>query len=192
MKKLLLAVAGVLCVAATAHAVTPVRSIGFDVGYINPDIEDVDGTWTAGVFMDFGLGSSNLQLSPFVNYWTLSDDYLATDGFELYSVSESLRDVSLGLNLKYAFPTASTAFQPFVGGGVGIHMVNASVEIDSPSIYLEGEESQTEVGFQGGLGFRTAIGANASMVTSAWYNVLEIDELGVDHWSFRVGFAWGI
>ncbi len=177
MKKLFLLVA-VCCVfvSANAFAQSPIRSIGFDAGYVSPDVEGMDGTWTAGVFMDFGLPVANLQINPFINYWNWSQDEA---GFET-----SFRDVAIGANLKYAFPTASTKFQPFIAGGLGVHMLNASQESGGVSV----DEGETRFGFQGGAGFKVGVSERANIVTSGWYNVVE----DVNHYSLRAGLAFNL
>jgi len=179
MKKLFLLVA-VCCVfvSANAFAQSPVRAIGFDAGYVSPDVEgaEVDGTWTAGVFMDFGLPVANLQINPFLNYWNKSQDEA---GFET-----SFRDFAIGANLKYAFPTASIRFQPFIAGGLSAHMLNASAEGAGVSV----DEGDTKFGFQGGAGFKVGVNERTSIVTSGWYNIVE----DVNHWSLRGGLSFNL
>ncbi len=176
MKKLFLLVA-VCCVFASvnAFAQSPVRAIGFDAGYVSPDVEGMDGTWTAGVFMDFGLPVANLQINPFLNYWNWSQDEA---GFET-----SFRDFAIGANLKYAFPTAGKV-QPFIAGGLSAHMLNAAVESGGVSV----DEGETRFGFQGGAGLNFGINERTSIVTSGWYNIVE----DVNHWSARAGLAFNL
>ncbi len=178
MKKLFLLVA--VCavfVSANAFAASPIRLVGFEAGYVSPDInnfEDADGTWVAGVFMDFGLPASNLYISPFANYWSSSTEVSP-------SADVSLRDFSLGANVKYTIPTSSVRFQPFIAGGLGVHMLNA--EADG----FEGD-SETKIGFQGGAGVKVGVSERTSLVTSGWYNVVE----DVNNWSLRAGLAWNM
>jgi opacity protein-like surface antigen len=177
MKKLFLLVA-VCCVfvAANAFAASPIRTVGFDAGYVSPDVEGMDGTWTAGVFMDFGLPMQNLQINPFINYWNWSEDVTGYD--------TSFRDFQIGANLKYAFPTSSVKFQPFLAAGVGVHMLNASVEGAGVSV----DEGDTKFGFQGGAGVKVGVSERASLVGSGWYNIVE----DVNHWSARAGLAFNL
>lgn len=176
MKKLfLLALCGVL-VSANAFAVTPVRSIGFDAGYVSPDVEGMDGTWTAGVFADFALPMANMQINPFINYWNWSETVSSFD--------TSFRDITIGANLKYAIPTASVKFQPFLAAGLGVHMLNASVESGGVSA----DEGDTKFGFQGGAGVKVGVSERASIVGSGWYNIVE----DVNHWSVRGGLAFNL
>jgi opacity protein-like surface antigen len=183
MKKLfLLALCGVL-VSASAFAASPIRSIGVDAGYVSPQIdgfEEVEGTWTAGIFADFGLPAANLYVSPFMNYWNSSTEVPGTTSSDEFN----LRDFQIGLNLKYAFPTSSVKFQPFIAAGAAAHMLNAEVQ----SSGLTADEGDTKFGFQGGAGFKVGISERTSIVTSGWYNVVE----DADHWSARAGLAWNM
>jgi opacity protein-like surface antigen len=177
MKKLFLLVA-VCCVfvSANAFAVTPIRTIGFDAGYVSPDVEGMDGTWTAGLFMDFGLPIANLQVNPFLNYWNWSESFGSDE--------VSFRDFQIGANLKYAIPTASVKFQPFIAGGLGVHMLNAGVESGGVSL----DEGETRFGFQGGAGVKVGVSERANIVGSGWYNVVE----DVNHWTLRAGLSFNL
>jgi hypothetical protein len=186
MKKLLSIVAVVAMVALTASnvfAVSPVRSVGVDAGYVSPDLDglETDGTWTLGLFADFGLPAANLTINPFVNYWNWSQ----SEG----SVESNFRDFSMGANVKWTIPTASVKFQPFLAGGVGIHMLNASAEGSDPLFGAYSYDvGDTKIGFQGGAGFKVGVSQNANIITSGWYNVVE----DVNHWSLRAGMAWNL
>ena len=178
MKKLFLLVA-VCCVfvSANAFAASPIRSLGVEAGYVSPDINNLDnanGTWVAGVFMDFGLPAANLLISPFVNYWESTTEVAP-------STDLSLRDISFGANLKYTIPTASVKFQPFLAGGVSVNMLNAE------ATGFQGD-SETKVGFQGGAGFKVGMSERTSAIASGWYNIVE----DVNNWSLRAGLAWSM
>jgi len=178
MKKLFLLVA-VCCVfvSANAFAQSPIRSVGFEAGYVSPDVnnfEQAEGTWVAGVFMDFGLPAANLLINPFINYWESTTEVDPT-------TDVSLRDFSLGANLKYTIPTASVKFQPFLAAGAAVHMLNAE------ATGFQGD-SETKVGFQGGAGFKVGMSARTSAMASGWYNIVE----DVNNWSLRAGLAWSI
>ncbi|HEX5131356.1 MAG TPA: hypothetical protein VFX92_02590 [Candidatus Krumholzibacteria bacterium] len=186
MKKLLSAVAVIAVVgfaASSVWAVTPVRSVGFEAGYVSPDLTGVEssGTWVGGVFADFGLPAANLTVNPFINYWSWSESANSFD--------TSFRDVSVGANLKYAFPTASVKFQPFIAGGLGIHLLNASVEGSDPLLGSYSlDQGDTKIGFQGGAGFKVGVSQNANLITSGWYNVVD----NANNWSLRAGMAWSL
>lgn len=184
MKKLFLLVA-VCCVfvSANAFAASPIRLIGFEAGYVSPDIDgldEVDGTWGAGVFLDFGLPATNLYISPFVNYWNSSTDIPG-----LTSTDElSLRDFAIGANVKFTIPTSSVKFQPFIAGGIAAHMLNAEMQSSGFSV----DDSETKIGFQGGAGFKVGVSERANIITSGYYSVVE----DANHWSLRAGLAWNM
>lgn len=181
MKKLfLIALCGVL-VSANAFAASPIRLVGFEAGYVSPDvngIDNVDGSWVAGAFLDFGLPATNLYISPFMNYWNSSTAIPGTTSSDEFS----LRDFQFGANLKFTFPTASVRFQPYIAGGIAAHMLNAEVQ----SSGLTADESDTKIGFQAGAGFNVGISERTNIVTSGWYNIVE----DTNHWSLRAGLGW--
>lgn len=180
MKKLftLVAVCGVaVLVSANAFAASPIRAVGFEAGYVSPDVngfEQAENTWIAGVFMDFGMPMTNLYISPFMNYWSSNTEVDPT-------TDVSLRDFSLGANVKFTIPTASVKFQPFIAGGLAVHMLNAEAT-GSPS------DGENKVGFQGGAGFKVGVSERTSAVASGWYNIVE----DVNNWSLRAGLAWSM
>jgi hypothetical protein len=178
MKKLFLLVA-VCCVfvSANAFAQSPVRAIGFEAGYVSPDvnnIEQAENTWVAGVFMDFGLPMANLLINPFVNYWESTTEVAPASDV-------SLRDVAIGANVKFTIPTASVKFQPFLAGGLAVHMLNAEAT-GAPS------DGENKIGFQGGAGFKVGVSERASAIASGWYNIVE----DVNNWSLRAGLSFNM
>ncbi len=184
MKKLflLLAICSVF-VSANAFAASPIRLIGFEAGYVSPDIDgldEVDGTWGAGVFMDFGLPATNLYVSPFINYWNSSTEIPGLTGTDELSI----RDFALGANLKFTIPTASVKFQPFIAVGAAAHMLNAELQTSGLSV----DDSETKFGFQGGAGFRVGVSERTNILTSGYYSIVE----DTNHWSLRAGLAWSM
>ena len=180
MKKLLSIVAVIAMVAlaaSSAFAGSPLRQVGFEAGYVSPDVEGLDmGTWTAGVFADFGLPATNFYVSPFVNYWNWSES--------ANSVETSFRDISIGANMKWTIPTASVKFQPFLTAGAAVHMLNAGYEATGISL----DQGDTKFGFQGGAGFNIGISQSANIIGSGSYNIVE----DVNHWSVMGGLGWNL
>lgn len=180
MKKLLsclFVIAMVALVASNAFAAGPLRSVGIEAGYVNPDVTGMDGTWTAGAFLDFGLPMTNLVINPFINYWNWSQSVNTGLG----SFDTSFHDWSMGANLKLTIPTATVRVQPFVAAGVSAHMLNASVS-GFP------DATNTKFGFQTGAGLKVGISQSANIIGSGWYNMVS----DVNHWSLRGGLAWNI
>lgn len=177
MKKLvfLVAMLSIASLAVSSAVAGPLRLVGFEAGYVSPDldgVQDVNGTWVAGAFLDFGMPMTNLAISPFVNYWNWSD---GTGSQEV-----SFRDWTIGANLKFTIPTSAVRFQPFVAAGAAAHMMNASAQ----SI----DVGDTKFGYQAGAGFKVGISQNMNIIGSGWYHGVE----NANHWSTRAGLAWSI
>jgi len=174
MKKVFLmtaAISAVLLISASAFAAGPIRAIGVDAGYISPDFDGVDGTWTAGLHMDFGLPATNFVINPFVNYWSAN----------ITDVSDaSFRDWSMGANLKWTIPTAGKV-SPFIAAGASAHMLNVS--------YGSLSEGDTKFGFQTGAGLKIGVSQNTDLIGSGWYNMVQDN---ADHWSALAGLAWNL
>jgi hypothetical protein len=178
MKKLVV-LAAMLAAAslATSSAVAgPLRGVGFEAGYVSPDLSgvtDVSGTWVAGAYLDFGLPMTNLYINPFVNYWNWSE--------EAGSQEVSFRDWTIGANLKFTIPTSAVRVQPFVAAGAAAHMMNAAATGLA-------DVGDTKFGFQTGAGLKVGISQRASLTGSGWYNIVE----DANHWSARGGLEFGL
>jgi len=147
MKKLfvILAILGVaVFTIGEAHAI---RSIGFGAGYASP--ENIDGTWTAGVYMDFGVPVTNMYVQPFVNYWSWEE---SAEAAGIGSASASISDWTIGGNLKYVIPTSAANFRPYIQGGVAAHLMTAESELNLFGTPTSFSVSDTKVGFQLGGG----------------------------------------
>jgi opacity protein-like surface antigen len=177
MKKIALLTAvfcAVAMIGSSAFAVSPLRSVGVEAGYVSPDlsgVENTSATWVAGLFMDFGLPMTNFYVNPFVNYWNWSDNSGSQD--------MSLRDWTVGANLKWTIPTAGP-ISPFVAAGASAHMFNAEAGPVS--------EGDTKFGYQAGAGVKIGVSQSANVITSGWYNNVE----NANNWSLRAGLAWSI
>jgi len=178
MKKYLLlaGVLGVSVLMASSAFAGPLRAVGFEAGYVSPDIEGVDdtNTWVAGVFLDFGLPATNLYVNPFVNYWNWSDG--------AGTAETNFRDWTIGANVKWTIPTSAVRVQPFLAAGVAAHLLNVSQE----AISLD--EGDTKFGFQTGAGVKIGVSQSANIIGSGWYHIVE----DVNQWSLRAGLAWSI
>lgn len=176
MKKVMwmaVAFSAVLMVSASAFAVSPLRAVGIEAGYVSPDVEggaDMN-TWVAGAFLDFGLPATNLYVNPFINYWNWSEG----DG----SLETSFRDWTIGANLKWTIPTAGI-ISPFIAAGASAHLLNAEVGTLS--------EGDTKFGFQTGAGVKVGVSQSANIIGSGWYHIVE----DVNQWSLRAGLAFSI
>jgi opacity protein-like surface antigen len=179
MKKLvvLAAMLAAASLAASSAVAGPLRAVGFEAGYVSPDlsgIPDASGTWVAGAYLDFGLPMTNLCINPFVNYWTSSE---GTGTSEM-----SFSDWAIGANLKFTIPTSAVRVQPFVAAGAAAHMLNVSQE----SLSLD--EGDTKFGYQFGAGLKVGVSERASLVGSGWYSGVE----DANNWSARAGLAFNL
>ena len=178
MKKLVVLVAmlAAASLAASSAVAGPLRAVGFEAGYVSPDlsgVQDVSGTWVAGAYLDFGLPATNLYINPFVNYWNWSE--------EAGNQEVSFSDWTVGANLKFTIPTSAVRVQPFVAAGASAHMMNAAVT-GLPDV------GDTKFGFQTGAGINVGITQRASLTGSGWYNIVE----DANHWSARGGLAFNL
>ena len=94
--------------------------LGVDVGMVDP--EAVGGTLGLGASADWGTLSKRVHLSSHLGYWSKSEDY----GF---GSEASIRDVSFTTRVTYHFRVSSPKFQPYAGGGLGLHFYNMEVAI---------------------------------------------------------------
>ncbi|MBI4364966.1 MAG: outer membrane beta-barrel protein [Candidatus Latescibacteria bacterium] len=182
MKKPLLISALVLfCIAVSQNAYAGShlgwRSIGVDVGFVDP--ENVDGAFGFGAFADLGTLAPSLHLAPQLAYWSKSE--------EDFGAEASVGDLSLGARAKYMFHVSSRTFQPYAGGGLGLHFVSAKVTIPDPFLggFMTLEDNSTKLGLDMGGGFVTPIGAKTDLTGDLWYTFVE----DVSHLSMKVGIA---
>jgi len=68
----------------------------------------------------------NVELRPSIQYWR---NAISVDDFQL---SASRRDATLGGDALWLFPLESRSFEPYLGGGFGIHFLSS--EASSPQI----------------------------------------------------------
>jgi outer membrane protein W len=168
-RSLLLAMLFVICMVGVQNAFASTeigwRSIGGDVAFVDP--ENMGGAAGFGMFADLGTLAPRLHLSPQATYWSKSEG-----GF---GVDASVSDISLTARGKYMFPVKSRSFQPYAGGGLGIHFVTAKVSIADQIIggfFIPGmseSDTQSKVGLDMGGGFLTPLGAKTDLTGDFWY-----------------------
>jgi len=161
MKKLLILIAifGVAVFSiGDLYAASPLRALNFNAGYVSP--EDADGTWLAGMSFDFAIPTTNFQVTPFVNYWNISEEVSGIG-------SSDFTDWTVGGNVKYVIPTAAVSLSPYVAAGVSAHLMNASVEA------LSFDESETKFGWQAGAGLKWDRSSRWGLHAEGWYNGVE-------------------
>ncbi len=150
------------------------KAFGVQVGMVSP--EDIDATAGFGIFADWGTMAPNFRLKSHLDYWSASED--APFGGEA-----TLRDVALTMRGHYLFPVTSPRFQPFVGAGLGLHFLNAKVEVPG---YPNVEDSSTKLGLDFGGGFAAPISPKTDFTTELWYGVVD----NANQLSLKVGMAF--
>lgn len=179
MKKSLVAMLALgICVMASQNAMAEphlgLQSAGFQVGMVNP--EDLDATVGFGGFADWGTLTPNIRLASHLDYWSKSEGIPATG-------KATLRDVAVTMRAKYMFPVSSEKFQPYVGMGMGLHFLNAKVELAGfPDI----EDGTSKVGFDFGGGFAAPINPRMDFQADTWYGVVD----GFNQLSLKGGLAF--
>jgi hypothetical protein len=159
---------------ARAEANLGLHSAGVQVGMVSP--EDVDATLGFGAFADWGEMAPNFRLASHLDYWSKSEGD-PTNG------EVKVRDITLAMRGKYMFPTSSTNFHPFAGLGVGMHFLNAEIQVPG---FPPMEDGETRVGFDFGGGFTTPLNHRTDLVGEAWYSVVD----GFNQFSLKAGMAF--
>lgn len=151
---------------AAADSNMGLKALGGNVGLVSP--EDIDETVGFGVFADWGNFSPSWALGSNLDYWSKSEDL----GF---GADVSLRDISFSTRAKYLFAVSSPKFQPFVGGGLGLHFLRAEVTFAEDPFFPEEtvSDTQTEIGLDLGGGFRTPLGASSELAGDLWYSIVD-------------------
>ena len=189
MRNLVLALAiVVLCTtgaqSAFAKSDMGLTAVGGQLGIVDP--EGVDTALGFGAFADWGTIAPQFRLKTHLDYWSKSEDM----GF---GAEASLTDIAFTTRTHYMISVDSRKFQPFVGGGLGLHFVKAEVSI--PDVDLGGgvivpgmtvSDSSTELGIDFGGGFATPLSPKADLNGELWYSIVD----NFDQVSLKVGVAF--
>jgi hypothetical protein len=168
---------------AWAQANVALRGIGLKAGIVNP--EDFDATLGAAIIFDLGTVHPNVALESYAGYWSQTE--------EAYGVEVGVRDFSLGAKGKYVFTTQNPTVQPFVGGGLGLHVLNAHAE--TAPVYLGGtllypgtssDDTELRVGLDLGGGIRIDRGSQFAFLADAWFSVVS----DASHFSLMLGAVY--
>jgi opacity protein-like surface antigen len=131
------------------------RGIGARIGFVDP--EDASSTVVWGAHVDAGTIVRNVHLVPYFEYWSA--------GAEVGGLSTDLSDLSLAVDINVDFPLQDARITPYLGGGLGVHFLNAETNVP-------GEESTDETKFglnlQGGM--RNQIMPNLSLFGELRYS----------------------
>jgi hypothetical protein len=157
---------------ATAESSMGLNALGGNVGLVSP--ENVDETLGFGLFADWGNLAPAWQLGSNLDVWSKSEELGFNEG------EVSIRDISFSTRAKYLFAVSSPKFQPFVGGGLGLHFIRGEVSIPDEDLgggfFIPGmtvSDTQTELGLDLGGGFRTPLGAKTELAGDVWYSIVD-------------------
>jgi opacity protein-like surface antigen len=161
------------------------RSIGADVGYVDPD--NVNGTLGLGAFMNLGNLSPDIRLAPHLDYWSKSNSF----GGDKATIS----DISLSPRGLYMFHTSSPKFHPYAGAGLGFHMVHARVQMAAQDLgggviipAMDASNSSMKLGLDMGGGFTTPLSEKTDFCLDLWYSAVS----DVGHLSLKAGVSFDL
>lgn len=169
---------------AAAQSDLDFKGVGLEVGFVNP--ENIDATVGLGVFADLGTITPQIQLETYLDYWSKSE--------EEFGMKVSFRDIAIGAKAKYLFKVSSNSIHPFIGGGLGIHFLNAEVTFadqDIGGFYLPGvsaSDSSTELGIDLGGGFNAPVSPKMDFLTEIWIGIVS----DVNQLSLKVGVLYNL
>ena len=188
MKKILFAMAVVFCMTASQNAWAK-SNIGLTRLGVDAGVVDVDGggsTLGLGVTMDMGTFSKDVRFSFHGNYWN--------DTESSFDMETGVRDISFGARARYMFHMDSPKFQPYAGGGLGLHFYRASVTIPAidlgGGVIIPGEEysdTTTKLGMDLSGGFLVPMSAKTDFTTDVTYTLSDIDQF-----SLKAGFSFKV
>ncbi len=164
--------------AATAQSDLGLKNVGVAVAYVSP--EDLDGTFSIGVFANHGTIAPRIGLESRLDYWSHSEDSFGAEA--------KVSDIAIGARGKYYFQAANPKIRPFAGAGLGIHLLHAKVttppQFGFPAMTIE--DSSNKLGLDFGGGLATALGPKTDFLAEVWYGVVS----DVNQFSLRVGMSY--
>jgi opacity protein-like surface antigen len=182
-------VLAVLLFAGAAVAKMGFMAVGGKVGYVKP--EDIDGTYGLGFFVNLGAIVPNLMLEGNADFWQKTYD--ECNELMDWDCETKCSDISIGGTARYMIPTQGSVM-PFVGGGVGVHILKCEWETKYPDYYDgygdlmddSGSDSETKIGFHGVGGVDIPVGTNVTAGAEVRYTVVEdFNNYGI---FFRFGY----
>lgn len=154
------------------------KRVGAAVGYVSP--QDIDGTFSLGVFADCGTITPKIAVESRIDYWSHSE--------EAFGVEASVRDIVVGARGKYLFEMQGSNLRPFAGAGLGLHLLHAKVTTPAFGGFpaTTAEDSSTKLGLDLGGGVATAINPQMDLLGELWYGIVS----DVSQLSLRVGVSY--
>ena len=140
--------------------------------------DDVEPFFSLGLRIRFGdrhahggpsSGGFRGYLEPELAYWE-SDQTVSVGGNQ---VTTSTSDLLLGLNLIGAMPVNAVEF--FLGGGIGIHFLDADASFSTSGISTNVDDSNEALGINAQFGIDIALGKNASLFALGRFDIIDDD-----------------
>jgi outer membrane protein W len=163
---------------ALAESDLGLKDIGAAVGFVSPD--NIDGTFSIGVFADHGNVTRHIGLESRLDYWGQSES--------AFGAEASIRDIAIGTRGKYYFETSKANLKPFAGAGLGIHFLHSEATVAMPGSEMTVEDSATKLGLDLGGGLAAAVSPRANLLGELWYSVVS----DVSQFSLRCGMSYSL
>lgn len=161
---------------ASAESNLALRGIGLKAGVVDP--EDVDLTLGLGLIFDLGTIHPKVALESYAGFWSQTE--------QVFGAEFGVRDFSFGAKAKYMFATSNPSVQPFVGSGLGFHVIRAHVETSPISfggtVLFEGssiDQTELKLGLDIGGGVRIDTGSRFAFVGEGYYTITEVGHLSM-------------
>ncbi len=161
------------------------KSLGLDVGFVDP--ENVDGTMGFGAFANLGNLSPDIRLAPHLGYWSKSEEFAGSKA--------SIRDIAFSTRALYMFHGTSPKFRPYAGAGLGFHLVHAKVSTPAQDMgggfiipAMEASDSSTKLGLDMGGGFTTPLSDKTDFCFDLWYTAVS----DVGQLSMKAGISFDL
>lgn len=188
-KAMVIALAFVICMAFSQNAWATsnigLQRFGINGGLV--DVQDGGSTLGLGLSADMGTIAKDVRFSLHADYWN--------DTEESFGAEAGIRDISFGARARYMFHMDSPKFQPYAGGGLGLHFFRASVTVPDidlgGGVIIPGEEfsdTTTKLGMDLNGGFNVPMSAKTDFTTDLTYTLSDIDQFSLKAGvSFKVG-----
>jgi len=170
-----------VCTVGVGHAAVGLDGIGVRVGSVDP--EGVSSTLNFGLILDLGTVAENVAIESYAGYWSKSTNF--------FGIESSLRDLMFGAKGRYLFTTNNAGIKPFLGAGLGLHVITAEYTF-APSFFgvpvpsETADETEMRPGFDMGGGVQFDKGGQYAFLAEAWYSAVS----DASQLAFTVGLVY--
>jgi len=150
-----------------------VRGVGGHMTIVAP--ENIDASIGLGFLLDMNVVETPFSIESYAQFWS------HTEG--AYGIEASVKDFAIGGRGKYNFMLATPSVHPYLGAGLGLHFVTASVDFSSYFPGTSASDTNVKLGLDLGGGMSFDVGDRWSILTDAW-GVIVSD---VNQFAIRLG-----